>query len=158
MDKFLKIGRSTAVKSQQRSAVITALTQSTVQKLDASSTGAATARVLLLGTGDEPGSTSDVHATLCQQARTFAQRGGAPMLKGELVHLIVFLRSLQGTPISTLVYMSLLQRGIDELYALLRALIYAPEFMVAASSATAAHVHTATAASGRVAPEDLDLL
>lgn len=113
---------STEVKQQFRQGTVESLRQSTMDRL-------ATVPKLLTSA---PHGVDDGHDALAQlhaHATTFAQRGGAALLKGELVHIIMALRLGRGETITFAMYAALMMRGADELHAVLRALMYSPEVL-----------------------------
>lgn len=139
---------STSVSYLQRRSTVAALTQTTVDSLRSTAPGR---RPTPLLTEDAWGAHvpdgNDVHAFLCNQAVTFAARGSAPLVKGEIVHLIMSIRNLRGVPITMSAYTALMHRGVDELFATLRAVIYAPDFLQPTIHAAVACC-TAPAAAG----------
>ncbi len=114
---------ATAVKPAQRASTVSALRQQTVAQLQSH-----TPALLTMSPWSQEG-TASLPAMLHAQALTYAQRGGTPLLKGELVHLIMTLRHLTGVPITIASYSALMLRGVDELYAVLRAILYSVDFL-----------------------------
>jgi len=141
------IASSTTVRSQQRAETVAALTQTTVQNLRASSSSSARPQLLTLDAWNAhaPPREQDIHTFMCTQALNFATRGGSPLLKAEIVHLVMSIRHLQGVPITITSYTALMHRGTDELLAMLRAIMYAPDFLKPTIQAAVGASTTATA-------------
>lgn len=142
------IASSTTVRSQQRAETVAALTQTTVQNLRASSSSSSARPQLLTldaWNAHAPPREQDIHTFMCTQALNFATRGGSPLLKAEIVHLVMSIRHLQGVPITITSYTALMHRGTDELLAMLRAIMYAPDFLKPTIQAAVGASTTATA-------------
>jgi hypothetical protein len=73
----------------------------------------------------------DAHVTsrILDRAQTCANRGGAPLVKDELVHLVALLQSLHGSGsgLQVATYTTLASKTMEELFCIIRLLMYNPE-------------------------------
>lgn len=134
---------STVLRGPQRAATVTALKENTLRQL---ASAAAPPRTLTQDSwSTHVPAGGNVAAFLTGQARQYAERGGAPLLKAEVVHLIMTIRNMtHAVPITMAAYTALMHRGADELYATLRALMYSPEFLAPTLAAAATSTRTGT--------------
>jgi len=132
---------TTRVDPATRAANIRAATASTVSRLQhpqlkeslAAAAGAAQVPAPgptnALSTLFAPQSVADCSAVMLGRAQACAARGGAALIKHEIVHLAVILETIIGVVPTGNVYAALESRGLDELYTLLRMQMFAPQML-----------------------------
>jgi hypothetical protein len=106
------------------------VTQTTVSRLEAASSSWGTQQ-------DSCTTVSAPHpvlGTILSRAKQCAERGGAPLVKDELVHLVALLQALHaGRPLGTDAYQALAPKSVGELTCLTRLLMYNPELCMRAT-------------------------
>lgn len=112
----------------ERKAAIAVVTQTTVSRL-------ADAARAAHGTSTDLCTTSPDMARLLSRAQQCAARGGAPLVKDELVHLVALLQALRANKaLDTKTYAVLGVKTVEELYCLVRLLMYNPDLCRTVSS------------------------
>ncbi len=140
------------VTAKQRDATARAFTATTVKRLkaaqesqaDGTPASAASSGMALIAT-NSPQASPAIPSLMLSKAMTYATRGSNPFVKEELIHLVVILQIVHNaTSVAPMVYEQLSARGVDELYALLRLLMYNPQVMEHVTSVLKSKLRTAS--------------
>jgi hypothetical protein len=146
------MGGTLSTTPTQRRAAVTAISAATVAKLQVPPTGDGPGSALALRHPDLA-----LPAPVLERARQCAGRGGAALVKDELVHLVALLQGVtSGRPVGPDTFGLLAGKSVDELLALLRLLMYNPDtvarLVVLPTSGPPATVCSPVAASAASAP------